>query len=276
MTTRFAWKMVKSAPGAENFLIRHVDGILRFGMGDGQLVESLLVEDFGEILFAALLALLDDLEFEDSDVTALLAEAEHMVGARPADLRLKPGDIKVSDLDYRRYQLVGRRYLADKDWLPSRPEDIRPPRDAGDEFLRGEPATLTGRHVRAVLLRDSAQEADLDDLANIDLLRVVRSTFAIMINRYLYPDPDVREIDQLVARAHPGGSEPDFLKVEYLARTAMREKPPMDGLTGRDVYMACWWMLAVITDDWGRDEAAITSAVLEAEEAVAESGHRLR
>jgi hypothetical protein len=41
------------------------------------------------------------------------------------------------------------------------------------------------------------------------------------------------------------------MKAEYLARTAVREKVPLDGISGDDVYAACSLMLMAVAGRLG-------------------------
>jgi hypothetical protein len=277
MATRFAWKMVQSAPGAEKFLIRHVDAMVRLGMGDEEAGPSLPAERYADRMYATLLALLDDLELDDRQVAEFLEETER----REYEERgrhivvVKPGEFRFRDIDLRRYQRVHRRYLADKHWLPPRAGELRPPRGPGEGLRTGQPSSLAGRFARAAMLRRLDEGPDVDDVPNVDTVRLAWTTFAVVITRYLYADADIREMTPLVRRAHRADGELDPMKMEYLLRTGMGEHLPMDGVTAREVYKGSSLMLGLMIEDWGRDEAAITAAVLDAEEELAAAGHRL-
>ena len=276
MTTRFATRMVRHAPGADRFLVRHVDTVLRMATGDAHLYGAVVAdestaEDHLRIPYATLLALVDDLELDDDQVRALLAEAGAAAGAAG-----ERGPMDLSELDLGGFRRTHRRYLADRDWLPARPAVLRAPRGPGAVRRTGRPESRAGRYVHEFLLARGPGGLGPDDVPYPDLLRVMRSAFALAIDRHLHPDADVREIDQLVVAAQGIHPELDFMKTEYLARTGLGERVPMDGITGADVYGACSLMLAAIAARWDFHDAALTSVVLEAEESVGRSGYRLR
>jgi hypothetical protein len=112
---------------------------------------------------------------------------------------------------------------------------------------------------------------DPNEIPMIDLLRVVRLAFVIAVDSYYFhPDPDLTETMALVsttkARHWPGI---DMMKAEHLTRFYLREKLPVDGITNRDVYPSCVFMLRTVVDAWDGDDAAICSVLGEAEERVA-------
>jgi hypothetical protein len=128
-----------------------------------------------------------------------------------------------------------------------------------------------GRYLRAAMLRDTQERDSLGAVPSLDLTRVYRSALIVALPRYLHPDPSLPEITALVLLARDTFlAELDVLKTEYVARAALSEEVPIDGLTSKDVFLACSLMLMIIADWWAQDEAAISSVVVAAEERVAE------
>ncbi|MFC3742389.1 hypothetical protein [Paractinoplanes deccanensis] len=272
MVTRFAWRFVLKAPGGDRFQVRDVDATLRVFMGDEYLSDA-LTDVFGEITYAVLFALADDLELTDQQVVQLVAEAEAEIVGTMADGR----ETDRSILGDGRYRRIHRPYLAEKHWLPARPDDRRPPRTPKPPAGRRAPTSLAGRYVLSLLLhRGAVQGVSSDDVPNGDLLRVMRTSFAVAAPLYLHPDPDVREIDALVATTRKTLLlSLDPMKAAYLVRLAVGERVPLDGITSEDVYLACSLMWSVIAERWDRDEAVISDIIAEAEAGIEANGYRL-
>ena len=285
VTTRFAKRFVARAPEGTDFKAREVEAVLRGVSGEDALLATVDPGTAGGIMHAGLVALVDDLDLDDDAVNQLVVAAEQQISAAyravgtPPD---GPPDAPRSVLET--YRRTHRRYLRDEDLLPDRQGEPRRPRAPQDDSStagrkRREvsgPVSLAGRYLRASMLRDTAERDSLGTVPSLDLTRVFRSALIAALPRYLHPDPSLPEITALVLLARDTfHAELDVLKTEYVARAALDEDVPIDGLTSKDVFLACSLMLMVIADWWGQDEAAISDVVVAAEERVAESGHRL-
>lgn len=220
MTTRFAWRFVLNAPGADRFLVRDVDTALRVAIGDEYLGDA-LPAGLGEIMYATLFGLADDLELSDRAAVELLAEAEGQIAlAHRQEWAFPDGNVDASILGDAHWRRTRQPYLVAKNWLPARTGDCRPPRTPrSDELRRRAPRTLAGRYVRSFLVHSGQKrEVDSDDVPHQDLLRVMRTSFALAAPLYLHPDPDVREIAELVRK----GTWPAGLPRSDLSRRSAR------------------------------------------------------
>ncbi len=299
IVTHFATRFVELSPDGARFTARDVDAVIRGITGEDSLLLPLEPELVNRIMYAALFALVDDLQLDDKAVDALLAEAENEIAAAHAAMPTPPPAPDVPPVELGLHQRTHRRYLGDDDHWPQRLPELRPPRElagidgfgevvvppldhtgrAQKDRQRGSgqlPSSRAGRSVRASLLRDQAEQNRIGEVANADLLRVTRSAFSVALRRYLHPDPDVREIAALVALTrNVFHADLDPMKAEYIARAAMGEQVPLDGLTSKDVYLACSLMLGTIVDWWHQDAPTVNAVIVEAEEAVSESGYVL-
>ena len=152
----------------------------------------------------------------------------------------------------------------------------RPPRPFPAEKRRStEPASQAGRYLRRQLRGEPyARLRESNDVPMIDLLRVARQGFTVAVRwYYLHPDPDLLETMALAFTTKAcHWPDIDLMKAEYLTRTALGEKVPLDGITNRDAYPSCVFMLNTIIDGWDGDDGALCFILAAAEESVARRG----
>lgn len=282
--TRFAVRFVAQAPSGAVFSARDVEAVLRGVTGEDAILAAVAAETRVRIMYAVLFALADDLELDDAAVDELVVQAEQQIAAayRAVDVPLAgPADAPSITFDFHRR--AGRRYLNDDDVLPSRPGRPRRPRSPLDDKKARKkrrevprPSTLAGRYLRATLRRDDVERARIGEVSNADLLRIHRSAVGAALASYLYPDPSLPEITALVTLTRDTYyADLDVMKTEHVARAALYEDVPLEGLTSKDVYLASSLMLMIIADWWEQDDAAISSVAVAAEAKVAATGYQL-
>jgi hypothetical protein len=234
-------------------------------------------EALAEISLASLLGLADELALDDRAVDALLVEAERETAALAA-VEEPPAadDAAVPDGD--RWRRTFERHLTGDDFVRRAYPVARPPRPFPPEQGRySEPASKAGRYLRHLLRGERDTGPQADEIPQIDLLRVARLAFTVAVQSYyLHPDPDLTETMALASatKAHHW-PDIDLIEAEYLTRTVFGEKLPLDGITNRDVYPSCVFMLNTIIDVWDGDDAALYSVLADAEEGVAQQGTAL-
>jgi hypothetical protein len=279
--TVFAQRVVERGPADDAVIPRYIEGFLRGMLGE----MDLLTDDSAftlEIPRVALFAMVDELALDDGAIDELLVEAE-VETAKAKGLGLLEseldGDATLPDAGP--WRRTYRRYLTDDDFVPRRHPTPRRPLVFSPEKAKGRrqgiaaPVSKAGRYLRSQTRRKDTDEWDLDQIPNADLLRVARNAFAAAVVRYLPPDPDISEIAALAGEARKSfRSEPNLMKAEYLVRTAMLEKMPLDGITSADVYISCVCMVSIIFDWWDSDDAA-SVIMAKAEEMVERKGHVL-
>jgi hypothetical protein len=287
MVTRFVQAFIERTPGTEGIAHRDAEAVIRGVLGEDWLVSTVDATRGGPIMYAALFALVDDLELSDDQADALLAEAEATVAAAYRSVETPPpGPDEAPALTFDMHRRTRRRLLSTERQLPDRPAALRAPRgfQTGNKNARRlleakrrmQPSTMAGRHLRGVLLRDEQEETRFKDTPDDEVLRVLRAAFETALPIYLHPDPDVREIAALVKLTRDVFYQDlDMMKAEFLARTALGEDVPLDGVTRKDLYMHWTLMLYTVTDWWHRDRAALDAIIASAEQAVAASGYRL-
>jgi hypothetical protein len=274
--TTFARRLVERMPAAAGLLPREIEAILRGLTGQVELL-TIVPDELGDIIVASLLGLADQLALDDRAVDALLVEAERQM-AVVATIEEPPSADEAAVPDSDRWQRTFEPFLTSDDFVPRAHPVARPPRPfPADEGRSTPPASLAGRYLRSLLRGEIDAEPRASDVPMADLLRVARLAFTIAVRSYyLYPDPDLVETMALVsatkARRWPGI---DLMKAEYLTRLVFGEKVPLDGITNRDVYPSCVFMLHTIIDAWAGDDAALCSVLADAEEGIAEQGNIL-
>ncbi len=282
--TRFAVEFVARAPGATRFAARDVEAVVRGVTGEDALLATVNPEIRTRIMYAALFALADDLDLDDGAADELVRQAEQQITAAYRAVDVPPtGSGNDPRIDFDFHRRTRRRYLSDDDVLPGRPGTPRRPRSPQDDKKTRKrrrdgprPSTLAGRYLRATLRRDDLERARIGEVSNADLLRIHRSAIGTALTMYLHPDPSLAEITALVTLTRDTFyPDLDVMKTEYVARAALNENVPIDGLTSKDVHLASSLMLTVIADWWEQDDAAISSVAVTAEANVAATGYQL-
>jgi hypothetical protein len=279
--TLFARRAVERVPAGYTVIPRHIEASLRGLLGE----TDLLTEDsaFTPVTArVALFAMVDELALDSGAIDELLVEAEAEVakaeGLGLGDSKPDGGDVLPDAGPWRR---TYRRYLTDDDFVPRRhPTPRRPlvyipekPKGWGQRIAR--PVSKAGLYLRSQTRRKDTDRLDLARIPNADLLRVARNAFAVAVVEYLPSDPDISEIAALTREARKSfGSELDLMKAEYLIRTALLEKMPLDGITSGDVYLSCVCLVTIMFDWWDSDDAA-SAIMARAEEMVESKGHVL-
>jgi hypothetical protein len=280
----FAGRFVAQAPHAAAFSPRDTEAVLRGVTGEDALLTTVGPETRTRIMYAALFALADDLELDDHDADELVVQAERQIAAAHRAVDVPPiGPAHASAIDFDFHRRTHHRYLTDDDVRPGRPDAPRRPRSPSDDERTGRkrrevlrPATLAGRYLRATLLRDPAERARIGEVSNTDLLRIHRSAIGAALTQYLHPDPSLPEITALVTLTRDTFyPDLDMMKTEHVARAALDEEVPLDGLTSKEVYLAGSLMLMTIADWWGQDDPAISRVAVAAEAKVAATGYQL-
>ncbi|MEU4244346.1 hypothetical protein [Actinoplanes sp. NPDC026619] len=277
LITTFAQRVVDRSPAAAGLLPRDVESVLRGMTGETELLTGVPGEALAEITLASLLGLADELALDDEGVDVLLVEAERETAAVAAVAEPPDAD-KAAVPDGDRWRRTFERYLSSDDFVPRAHPVARPPRPFPAEKGRyTEPASKAGRYLRHLLRGESGTGLQASEVPQVDLLRVARLAFTVAVRSYyLYPDPDLAETMALACatKAHHW-PELNLMKAEYLTRTIFGEKLPLDGITNRDVYPSCVFMLNTIIDAWDGDDAAVCSVLADAEEGVALRGNAL-
>jgi hypothetical protein len=276
--TTFARRVVERTPAAAGLVPRHVEAVLRCVTGELELVGSVPDEEFMRLVAAALFGLVDELALDDGAVSALLAETaeteEEVAAPAPLEELSRLDELVLPDDD--RWRRTFERGLTRDDFRPRAHTVARPPLAFPAEERRTvEPVSLAGRFFRHFYRGDDPEVGPREaEIPLIDKLRVVRRAFTIaVLSYYLHPAPDLTETMALAVATkarHP--SRIDLMKAEYLTRTALGETVPLDGITNRDVYPSCILMLETMFLAWDRDDGAIRSILVNAEEGVAERG----
>lgn len=282
--TRFAVRFVSQAPDAGTFSARDVEAVVRGSTGEDALLTAVDPETRTRIMYAALFALADDLQLDDGAADELVVQVEQQVAAAYRVVDVPPaGPADAPRIDFDFHRRTRRRYLSDDDVLPGPPGVPRRPRAPQDDRKVHKkrrdvprPSTLAGRYLRASLRRDTTERARIGEVSNGDLLRIYRSAIGVALESYLHPDPTLPEITALVVLARDTFyPDLDVMKTEHVARAALNEDVPLDGLTSKDVYLASALMMTIIADWWDRDDAAISSVAVAAEAKVAATGYQL-
>lgn len=274
--TTFAQRLVERTPAPVTLAPRDVEAVLRGMTGETELITAAPGEALAEISLASLLGLADELALDAPAVDAMLLEAERETAAAVAyalQVTELPDLDETAVPDDDRWRRTFEACLTSDDFVPRAHPVARPPRPFPAEKRRDtEPESKAGRYLR-LLMRGEHRAGGLDpnEIPMIDLLRVARLAFVIAADSYYFhPDPDLTETMALVfatkARRWP---DIDVMKAEHLTRFYLREKIPLDGITNRDVYPSCVFMLQTIFDAWDGDDAAICFVLGDAEERVA-------
>jgi hypothetical protein len=270
----FARRLVERSPAAAELLPREIEAVLRGMTWETELMTVVPGDVLAEISFASLFGMADELALDDRAVDALLVEAEREM-AVVAAIEGPPDvdDPAVPDDD--RWRRTSERHLTGDDFVSRAHPVARPPRPFPRKRGRyGKPATKAGRYLRHLLRGEREKGPDPDEIPMIDRLRVARLAFTFAVESYyLHPDPDLTETMALAAatKAHRW-PDIDLMKADYLIRTVFGEKLPMDGITNRDVYPSCVFMLNAMIDFWDGDDATLCSVLVEAEEHEARRG----
>ncbi|MEU4420197.1 hypothetical protein AB0F81_06195 [Actinoplanes sp. NPDC024001] len=266
--TTFARRVVERLPDGATIVPRHVEVVVRGLLGETELFGDADHGEEPEIFLDVLFAMVDELGLDDAAVHALLADAEEQA-ARAEGLCLGPDMDGDTVPDGGRWRRTRRRYLTDDDFVARRPATLRRPR----LFIPGDgpqPYSKAGRYLRGLTLRRPELGPPVEDVPNHDLLLVTRTALVAAAPRYFNPDPDIAEIAALARETRKTyGSELDLMKGEYLARTALNETVPLDGITSRDVYLCCTLLVCAIADWWSHNDAAVCAVIVDAEEYVA-------
>lgn len=274
--TTFARRLAERMPAAAGLLPRELEAILRGMTGETELL-TIVPDELGDIILASLLGLADQLALDAPAVDALLAEAERQT-AVVATIEEPPSADEAAVPDSDRWQRTFEPLLTSDDFVPRAHPVARPPRPFPAEEGRSvEPASRAGRYLRHLMLHERHNGPPVDEIPMIDLLRVARLAFTIAVRSYyLHPDPDLVETMALAsATKAQQWPEIDLMKAEYLIRIVFGEKVPLDGITNRDAYPSCVFMLRTIIDAWDSDDAALCSILADAEEGVALRGNIL-
>ncbi|MCA2212583.1 hypothetical protein [Jidongwangia harbinensis] len=283
--THFVRRFLTAFPGAEAFTHRDAEAVIRGALGEDWLLTAVDGERAGPVMYAALFALIDDLRLTDEQADELLADAEREIAAAYRSVQTPPpGPADAPALTFGMHRRTRQQLLPDEGLLPSRLAALREPRGYhGDKARkhgrRGrspQPSTLAGRRLRAVLLRDPEERARVDEVSDTDLLRLYQAAFATALPIYLHPDPDVREIAALAKLTRDVFyQELDLMKTEFLARAALGEVVPLEGISNKDRYLSWTLALTTIADWWNSDTTAVDTVITDAEKAVAEAGYNL-
>ncbi|MFI1996269.1 hypothetical protein [Actinoplanes sp. NPDC020271] len=187
--TTFARRLVERTPAGRSLHPRHVEAILRGMTGETELFTAVPDEAVAEIVLASLLGLADELALDDRAVDALLVEAVRETAAvaavsEPPD----PDDAPVLDGD--RWRRTFERLLAVEDFVPRARPVARPPRPFPEQERRyTEPASLAGRYLRHLLRGNRLSGPPVDEIPQVDLLRVARLAFTVAVRTYLHRIP---------------------------------------------------------------------------------------
>jgi hypothetical protein len=275
--TTFARRLVERNPAASGLLPRDVEAVLRGMTGETELLTTVPFEVVAEICLASLLGLADELALNDEAVDVVLVEAERETTALAA-VAEPPDTNEAAVLDGDQWRRTFERLLTSDDFVPRGHSVARAPRPFPPAERRdSEPGSKAGRYLRHLLRGESDAGPQASEIPQVDLLRVARLGFTIAVRSYyLYPDPDLTETMALAltTKAHRR-PDIDLMKAEYLIRTVFGEKVPLDGITNRDVYPSCLFMLNTIIDAWDGDDGALCAVLADAEEGVARRGNVL-
>lgn len=273
VTTVLARRIVEQTPAGASLLPRDVEAVMRGMSGEGELMLAVPGEVLAECILASVFGLADELMLDERGVDALLIEAERELAVAAAvEQPPDADDVPVPDDD--RWRRTFEQRLTSGDFVPRAHPVARPPRSFPiEKGLSRLPASKAGRYLRNLLRRDSDSGPQVSEVPNADLLRVARMAFTAAVRLYLHPDPDLAETMALSSFTKANHwLEIDLMKAEYITRTVFGEKLPFDGISGRDVYPSCVFMLRSIIETWDRDDAAICYVLGFAEASVAQQG----
>ena len=281
LVTTFANRFVERAPGGQGFAPRTVEAVVRGAMNEAWLLGAVDPGLAGEIMYAGLFALADELELDGEQVDALLAEAERVVAA----VALPPGGEGAARLELRTCRRTGQRYLTDEDRLPDLTRRMRSPwrppaaprsrKAQRRQPAAPEPSTVVGRYLWALALRDEGPDrtAETD---GIELMTLALCVLVLIVRQYLPKAPDQREISALTRRAwETFRPQTDPITIEHMVRRAVGEEIPVNDITSYDRYGSAVLVLGAIADDWGSDARAVGEVIAKAEQTVIDEGRSL-
>ncbi|AGZ43464.1 hypothetical protein AFR_26000 [Actinoplanes friuliensis DSM 7358] len=268
--------------GDDVFPAASVEAVLRGVLGEDLLFRSVEPAEAGDIMYALLFALVDDLDLDDEQADGLLAAVEKQLevdrrafGVPPEG----PPDAPVlPDVMHRRTR---KPYLSSDDLVPSPEADgIPAPRRSRRGTRNAVPSTLAGRFIRAAMLRKSEERRHLSsvlkDLGTDDATILTRATFVVAVRRHFSPSVHLREISDLAAAAQAAFYPAlNLMATEFMVRAALGEVVPDPGLSVHDEILARTLVLGTFADWWERDEAVVGSVIARAEADVAEAGGSL-
>ncbi len=295
LITTFVRKFLARHPHS-GFSAADIEAVLRGLLGEERLLTSVNAAAAGEIMYAMLFALIDELDLSDEQADGLLAVAERQVRADYAAVDVPPGgppDAPVlSDIMHRRTR---QPYLDGDAVPPPRLDDTStsnrgpgrlfggggPPRSRRHSRKnKALPSTLAGRVITASMLRHSEERerwmAILRPLRTDDSTVLTRAAFTVAVRRHFRPDVDLREISDLVAAAREAFvPDLDLMATEFMIRAALGEDVPDPGLGEFDEVVARMLVLTGLSDWWNRDERAVNEVIVQAEADVLEAGGSL-
>jgi hypothetical protein len=277
------------------FSAADVEAVLRGVLGEELLLRSVDRGTCGEIMYALLFALVDELELSDEQADGLLAAAERQVAADYRAVDTPPeGPPDPPVITGGMHRRTRRPYLGGDVSMPpaqdtptsaggalgrvfggSRSKRLRPGRGAN-----ASPSTVAGRFISASMLRRSEERkrlsAILHELGNDDVTRLTRAAFAVAVQLYFRPNADLREISDLAAATQTAFyPDLDLMATEYLVRAALGEDVPEPDLSVHDEILARTLVLGTFADWWKRDERAVNAMIVQAEANLAEAGGSL-
>ncbi|MET8149102.1 hypothetical protein ACIBSW_39610 [Actinoplanes sp. NPDC049668] len=277
------------------FSAADVEAVLRGVLGEELLFNSVDRATCGEIMYALLFALVDELELSDEQADGLLVAAERRVAAEYRGVEVPPEgppDAPVITRGTRRR--TRRPYLGGDVSMPAAPETPKPARGALGRVFGGRksrparpgrgarntsPSTLAGRFFSAAMLRHSEERirlsAILHESGSDDVTRLGRVVFAVAVHIQFRPDSHLREISDLIAAAHGYYSDLDLMATEYMVRAALGEDVPEPDLTVDDEMLIRMLVLGTLADLWKRDEPAVNAMIVQAEANLVEAGGSL-
>ncbi|WP_250004824.1 hypothetical protein [Actinoplanes sp. M2I2] len=281
LVTAFARRFVERAPGAQGFAARTVEAVVRGSMSEAWLLGAVDPVRAGEIMYAGLFALADDLELDDDQVDGLLAEAEKVVSA----VALPAGGEGAALLEMRTCRRTGQRYLTDADRLPDLTRRMRspwrppaPPRSRKAQRRQPpapEPSTVVGRYLRALALREEGPDRTVET-DGTELMTLALCVLVLIVRQYLPKAPDQREISALTRRAwETFRPQTDPITIEHMVRRALGEDIPVDDISAYDRYGSAVLVLGAIADDWNSDARAVGAVIAEAEQTAIDEGRTL-
>ncbi len=282
LVTTFARRFVERAPGGQDFAARTVEAVVRGAIGEAWLLGAVDPVVAGEMMYPALFALVDELELDDAQVDALLAEAE----AAMAAVVLPPGGEDAVRVEQQQCHRTGQRYLTDADRLPDLTRRMRSPwrppaaprsrKALRRQAAAPEPSTVVGRFLWALAVREQNSPDRSAETDGTELMTLALTVMVLIVRQYLPKAPDQREISALTKRTwETFRPQTDPIAIDHMVRRAVGEKTPVDDISAGDRYTAAALVLTAIADDWGSDARAVGAVIAEAEQTAIDEGRSL-
>ncbi|MEU7908280.1 hypothetical protein [Actinoplanes sp. NPDC049118] len=277
------------------FSAADVEAVLRGVLGEELLFTSVDRATCGEIMYALLFALVDELELSDEQADGLLVAAERQVAADYRAVEVPPeGAPDAPAITSGMHRSTRQPYLGGDVSMPPAQGTPTPARGALSRVFGGSkskrlrpgrganalPSTLAGRFISASMLRRSAERKRLSgilhELGNDDVTRLTREAFAVAVQIQFRPQAHLREFSDLAAATQAAFyPDLDLMATEYMIRAALGEDVPEPGLSVHDEILARTLVLGTFADWWKRDEPAVNAMIVQAEANLAEAGGSL-